>query len=227
MKKQTWNLLARDYSRINDSRRVVVFPMIKELLRRFGCQRLLDYGGGDGYFARMCSELGLKSIVVFDPSSVMNELATQTNEGIESVTIVGSLKKIEESEYDTVTLNAVWMCLPTWDECIRVLNGIYSVLPHNGRLIASVTHPCFRDTVFSTYRTNFSRPDYFKNGSQFDVEISDGQNKIRLTDTHWNLSALSEQLRQAGFVISEIIELPEGDVSKVSPWLILICEKKM
>ena len=50
---------ASDYGRIAESRIAVVFPKLRELLRRQPARTVLDYGGGDGLF---CAEFLPKAV---------------------------------------------------------------------------------------------------------------------------------------------------------------------
>ena len=132
--------------------------------------------------------------------------------------------------FDIVTMNAVWMCLPTHSYCIEVLSNINKLLKPNGVLIASVTHPCFRAVEFSTYHTNFDPHNYLQNGIEFQVKIHDKAKNIIITDTHWNLTAMSSQLKESGFTLEEMVELPDIQTNDNfvygSPWLILYARAK-
>jgi SAM-dependent methyltransferase len=136
--------------------------------------------------------------------------------------VVTSTEGLASSSFDVVTLNAVWMCLSSEEECLRVLKEIHRLLKAGGHLIASVTHPCFRDRSFSTYRTDFDMRNYLKDGSPFQVRMEDGTNGVEINDTHWSLGAMSRQLKQSGFVDTGFLELGDGqDLAAGSPWLII------
>jgi hypothetical protein len=63
------------------------------------------------------------------------------------------------------------------------------------------------------------------NGSSFKVRVFDRNNSVEFTDTHWNFSAVTEQLADAGFAIKRIHELPDAweraNATLGSPWVVL------
>lgn len=229
MKTMDWSALSKNYSGVKEVRRETVFPFIRERIRSIRPHRLLDYGGGDGMFAVECADLPVDELVVYDPAPNMAELARKNCAHIPRVKVVRTTQDLQPDSFDVITLNAVWMCLPTEDSCLKVLKDINGLLRPNGYFVASVTHPCFRSYKFSTQSSDFDPANYLKDGLQFNVRIFDGQNEIQVVDTHWTISAMSRQLKDANFVIDEIVELPDKDIegrpSIGSPWLVLFARK--
>ena len=109
------------------------------------------------------------------------------------------------------------------------IEKIAKLLRSNGRLIASVTHPCFRMCKFSNYSTDFDNRDYFNEGTLFNVTIYDGKREIYIVDTHWSLTAMSSQLNESGFVIENLYELPRSTNGSSEPdaslWLVIVARK--
>jgi hypothetical protein len=93
---------------------------------------------------------------------------------------------------------------------LNTLSDIARLLRTNGRLVASVTHPCFRTCKFSNYSTDFDNRDYFEDGTLFNVTISDGKRELHIVDAHWSLTAMSSQLHESGFAIEDLYELPRS-----------------
>lgn len=227
MKAEDWNAICAEYSVIRDSRRDSAFAAVKERLKcsDAGQGRLLDYGGGDGLFALACAELPFEQITVFDPAPNMCAVARKNCGSAAHINVVQSSRGLPDGDFDAITLNAVWMCLSTETECMSVLRDVFRLLKSDGLIIALVTHPCFRDKRFSTYWTDFNMNDYLRDGAQFNVTISDGKNEIQIVDTHWCLSTMSNQLKRAGFVITELFEIPDHPVTDAAPWLVISGEK--
>jgi SAM-dependent methyltransferase len=224
MKPVEWNKVAEQFLGIEESRTTLVFPRVRELITRSGIRRLLDYGGGNGSFALSCLELGLESLVTFDPSEVMTEFAHQRCQGT-AVGVIHDLEVVPSESFDGIIMNAVWMCFETEEDVLKNLQTVSRLLPTRGRLICSVTHPCFRDEAFATFRTNFDQEDYLSNGVPFDVFITDGSHSVTIRDTHWNLAGMSRHLEQSGFAICRLHEIPDhanpmGNRA-ASPWLIV------
>lgn len=145
------------------------------------------------------------------------------------IRVTEAIQEIPSGIFDVVTFNAVWMCLTSRKVCLHTLAEIARLLRSNGRLIASVTHPCFRTCKFSNYFTDFNNRDYFNDGALFNVTIYDGKRELRIVDTHWSLTAMSSQLNESGFVIENLYELPrstsEASQENASLWLVIVARK--
>ncbi len=224
-----WDRVADEYTVVRESRREIVFPVVRDLIRNFKARTMLDYGGGDGEFAVMCASLSGLQITTFDPAPHMTAMARKRAGGARAVRVVDSVSDLAELSFDVITMNALWMCLQTEDVCLEVLEEASRLLANGGHLIASVTHPCFRDCRFSTYHTDFRQDQYLKEGIAFRVTLDDGSRKLDIVDTHWNLTTMSRQLSRAGFVITGINELPDvpcqATDGKGSPWMVIVAEK--
>jgi 2-polyprenyl-3-methyl-5-hydroxy-6-metoxy-1,4-benzoquinol methylase len=225
MKPREWNEVAERFlGIIDESRTVLVFPRVRDLIARSGARRLLDFGGGNGSFALSCSELSLQQIATFDPSEVMTKFARRMCQST-AIEVIDDLGQIAPGAFDVVVMNAVWMCFETESDALDSFRTVSRLLPPQGRLICSVTHPCFRDEAFSTFRTNFNQENYLQNGTQFDVFLTDGSHSVTIRDTHWNLEAMSGQLEACGYAISRLHEIPDHAVPMgnraASPWLII------
>lgn len=211
--------LAASFVAVADDRRVTLFPRLLERIRERGAQSLLDYGGGDGEFARACAALPLRRVVTYDLSPEMTALAVSRNDGI--VEVVAQTGELASESFDVVTSNGVWMCWSTAEACVANLSEIRRLLAPKGIFVAAVTHPCFRDRAFATYRTDFDMTHYLDDGTDFRVKIFDGTREVELADTHWSLTAMSRQLRASGLQLADIEEIADAGGAAGSPWLIV------
>ncbi len=225
-----WGQVADVYSEIDESRFKTVFPKTLEILDHLNCQWLLDFGAGDGRFVEeWLSRNPNAKAVAYDPAPEMvNRARNRLQRFGNRAKVIRDLNEIQGESFDVVTFHAVWMCLPTVDDCLDCLRSAYRLLAERGKFIASVTHPCFRDRQFSTFRTSFDMTNYGLNGTSFQVTIFDERKNLTITDYHWNLSEMSRQLKQSGFVIDEIVELRDVEwrPNPYYAWLIIIAEKK-
>lgn len=221
-----WNSIAKQYSSIQETRRQIVFPWVHSYIESIRCKSLLDCGGGDGDFAFSCTDIKDLEIVIYDPAANMCDIARKNTAGLPNVVVAD---RLPDRLFDVVTFLTVWMCLQSEEICLNVLRYIYDHLAEDGVLIASVTHPCFRNFQFSTYHTNFDMRRYFEDGAEFNVTIEDKNRKLEIVDTHWNLTAMSRQLNESGFLIKLIKELPDIPLGKSemkgAPWLTIIASK--
>jgi SAM-dependent methyltransferase len=225
-----WNAIADAYSEIADPQERAVLTFIRGKLATLQPKRLLDYGGGDGQFAAVCAQaLSLQEIVTYDPAPRMTSLARSLCADFKQIRVTETIQEIQPGIFDVVTLNGVWMCLTSRKACLGVLSEIAGLLCSNGRLIASVTHPCFRTCKFSNYSTDFDNRDYFNDGTLFNVTICERKRELQIVDTHWSLTAMSSQLHESGFVIENLYELPhptEGsNQHDASLWLVIVARK--
>jgi len=225
-----WNAIADAYSEIDDPEGRAVLTFIQEKLKTLRSKRLLDYGGGDGKFAVLCAEtLPLQKVVTYDPAPRMTSLARSLCADFKQIHVADAIQEIESGTFDVITLNGVWMCLTSHEACLDVLKNILRLLRPKGRLIASVTHPCFRTCKFSGYSTDFNNRDYFNDGTLFNITIRDGKRELQIVDTHWSITAMSSQLNEAGFEIENLCELPHptggSTQHDASLWLVIVASK--
>jgi trans-aconitate methyltransferase len=225
-----WNAIADVYSEIDDPEERAALAFIRDKLTTLSPKRLLDYGGGDGKFAVMCAEsLSLQEIVTYDPAPRMTSLARSVCTDFKQIRATATIEEIQSGTFDVVTFNAVWMCLTSHEACLDTLKKIARLLHSTGRLIASVTHPCFRTRKFSNYFTDFNNRDYFNDGTLFNVTICDGKRELHIVDTHWSVAAMTSQLNESGFVIENLYELPRStsgsNEDDASLWLVIIARK--
>lgn len=225
-----WNAIADAYCAVDDPQGRAVLAFVREELATLQSKRLLDYGGGDGKFAVLCAEsLPLQEIVTYDPAPRMTSLARSLCADFEQIRVTNAIEETEFGIFDVVTFNGVWMCLTSRQACVDTLTKIARLLRSNGRLIASVTHPCFRSCKFSDYSTDFNNRDYFNDGTLFNVTIHNGKRELHIVDTHWSLTAMSSQLHESGFVIEKLYELPHSTDKSNQPdaslWLVIVARK--
>lgn len=224
-----WNDIADAYLSISEDRDRILFPTLAKVIEETGARSLVDVGGGDGRFIELTyrnfensrfSELGYT-----DTSSRMRERARLRLSNFDNIRFFESLNDIPKNQWSIVTLIAVWMSIETDEECVTLLKKVKSLLGDNGRLVAAITHPCFRNKTFHSYSTNFDIGNYFRSGRKFKVNLYDSVRSLAIWDTHWTLSDHINQLIRAGLVIESIIELPDvEDDSEGSPWLVIIAK---
>ncbi len=221
-----------------DSRQYILLPEIAALIEEVGANRILDYGCGEGY---LCNNLNNKSITLglFDISSTMVALAKENaiNNKFESISTFVNPIEIPKKAFDCVVLSLVLMTIGDNKEYRTVLNNCNKALVRNGNLFIGITHPCFRQALYSTHHTMFTLDneyDYFNNKSPFDVYLrtSKPDTYIHFKDFHYNLSYTFSMLKKAGFYVEDLIELKDKSTENsfynkyYSPYLILKCKIK-
>ncbi|MDB4917884.1 MAG: Methyltransferase domain [Gemmatimonadetes bacterium] len=229
MKPPDWDNVAQAYAAMShESRHLVVFPVLLDLLEQQSPKRILDVGGGDGRFAEAAARrLPQSSVDAWDSSPAMTALALERARESKSFRVLQ--EKPPLCTYDAVILTAVWMGWETDEQCEDELRQLAESATDDGILLITVTHPCFRQERFSTFSTDFALPWYFDNGRPFTVHVEADNKRIQLSNTHWNLSAMSGQLSAASLNIERLHELPDlpssvGDGG--SPWLVVQASRK-
>lgn len=221
-----------------DSRQYILLPAITGLVEKEGANKILDYGCGEGYLSNNFNNKSI-NLGLFDISSTMMELAKENalKSQIASVSTFNSHTEIPENGFDCVVLSLVLMTIGEDDEYKNVLVNCKKALTRNGSLFIGLTHPCFRQALYSTHHTKFtwgSEFDYFNNNAPFDVFIrtSKAESFIHFEDFHHNFSYTFSMLKQAGFYVEDLIELKDQPIENspfnkhFSPYLILKCKLK-
>jgi len=208
------------YASIRESRHASVFPFVAQRLADIDCRRLLDFGGGDGVFLAGYLPSCVREAYYYDIDAGIAAAARARQYALQPRFLAG-LDALQPASLDAITMLGVWMHFRTEAQCIAELATLRRLLKADGRLIAAVTHPCFRDEVFSTFKTDFDMQRYLAPGSEFDVTIFDADASVTLRDTHWNLEAMSKQITRAGLAIAAIYERPDIEPARGAPWLIL------
>lgn len=221
-----WDALAERYLAVDpESRFETVYPFLLDRLAQLNPRNVLDVGCGDGRLAEAIRR-SLPSVLVdaYDKSERMRSLAASRATAA-GVRVLASDQTPSLGAYDTAVLVGVWMNWADDAECVRMLKEVRTYITALGSLLAAVTHPCFRERHFSTFRTDFPIDRYFENGTLFNAHIGRPGNSVELVNTHWNLAAMSSQLRRAGFAVRQIFEMPDlqggAVVAPGSPWLII------
>lgn len=200
---------ALGYIDCGDNREEILYPWIRDKIAAERPREVLDFGCGDARFATRLAALnpGLK-VTAYDRDPGMRGEARRriASENAGHVTLCDAPGDGWTGRFDAIAVLGVWMCWRTHDECVETLGLLARSMKPGGVLIAAVTHPCFRDRRFSTYRTDFDAARYMENGAAFRVFVGQPGKEIVIEDYHWNLQAMLDQAREAGLALAEMKE---------------------
>ena len=214
----------QDYSSIRESRTNIVFPELANLLQSVQANSVLDYGGGDGTFLKMLAENNFENLHYYDISKDMRS-AARSRLRETGVRIHADTSKIPHQFFDAVTMIAVWMEFASESIALENIRLIHNALHRSGHFFAVVTHPCFREEAYGTFKANFNNDDYLRDGDSFNVAVFDGEKSVTFKDYHWNFTAMTRQADSCGFLLKRIYELGEksesGSYKRGAPWAML------
>lgn len=215
---------ALGYIDCGDNRDVIVFPWVREQIAAQAPATLLDFGCGDARFALQLSREFSACVFACERDPHMREQAARRIAAeAGAVTLLPAPDPADwAGKFDLILLQGVWMCWSTRAECLDILRLLARSLAPGGSLVASVTHPCFRDRAFVTYRTDFNQANYLANGTPFTVHVGRPGAEIPIRDTHWNLEDTLNQALEAGLRLVRAKEHADGPVGSLPSWLTLV-----
>jgi SAM-dependent methyltransferase len=180
-------------------------PAVISLLPILKNARVLDVGCGSGWYAEYLLNHGA-NVTAFDFDAEFVKL-TQSRIGKRAQVLQADLAEpldfAKDAEFDLIICPLVMHYLKDWQPSFR---EFHRVLKSRGILIFSTHHP-FMDWKF------------FKKENYFSVELLEDEWEIgKISFYHRPLTAMSEDLDSAGFVIERLLEpQPTKDFQSALP----------
>lgn len=189
-----------------------LYRNVAELLEANKVSSALDFGCGNGNqleFLKNDLEVGLYDI----NKTIANDTFLKYSKN-KNVSLVNDINEIKANYYDAIVANMVWMCLNGEKEVDGFFKQIKQAKSKDGIIILSMTHPCFRDELFSYYHTSYTTSeklfDYRLEGDPFEVVIKN-ESHSAFTDYHYSLSYFFKKLREHDLHLIEFKELWDED----------------
>jgi len=206
---QIWSENADIFMRVrHTSQERVLHPYLADRIMDLNPDQMLDFGCGD---TRLL-DLVPKEITVdaYDKNPEMLEIAKVKN-GTRIRTFMEDWRDIPRGVYDVGLLSMVLMTISDPIEHQQILRSLKDSLRDEGKALIAITHPCFRDRIFSNVITSFhgEQPyQYLKEGQPFTVRIEDqAPPSVAFVDFHWTLSFTINEIVKAGLEITRFDEL--------------------
>jgi 2-polyprenyl-3-methyl-5-hydroxy-6-metoxy-1,4-benzoquinol methylase len=193
-----------------------IVPNMISLLETVQAESILDAGCGVGILTAKLSEKAA-SVVGIDPSAKSIEIA-RNDESCRAKFSIFTLEEFalhSDRRFDAVVANMVLMDVLNLN---AFLQAAHSVLNVGGRILFSMTHPCF----WPEYR-GYSNKHWFQYEKEILIEapfvITEVQtNELSSTHFHRPLGVYLQTLIDVGFSIEKIIEpMPDLFVEKLYP----------
>jgi ubiquinone/menaquinone biosynthesis C-methylase UbiE len=221
-----------------DSRQYILLPAIAGAIQKDAARSVLDYGCGEGYLARHLADKSAH-IGLYDISDYMLGLASKnvSDEGFKKISVYRAAEEIPQESFDCVVLSLVLMTIGDDVQYFRTLSECRRAMRRNSCLIIGITHPCFRQFIYSTHHTKFTLNnefDYFKNNDLFEVYLrtSKSERLLEFQDFHHNLSYTFSMLKDAGLYVEDFIELKDQSIEEsyynrhFSPYIMMKCRRR-
>lgn len=188
--------------------KIKLYKRIAEIISEGHYKNILDFGCGNGnQLEFLNNEI---NIDLYDINKEIARNAFLKYRQSKKVFLIDDINKEAKTKYSAIIVNMVWMCLESEVEVNKFFCQLKNLKQRSGIILLSMTHPCFRDELFSYYHTSYTTSerlfDYTKEGDAFDVIIKNEENSI-FKDYHFSLTFYFKKLKEFGFTIVEFEEM--------------------
>lgn len=228
-----WIKSPESYTSIsNESKEVILHPFLASIINQNKYKRVLDYGCGDG---SLMKKLNYQTqIFLYDTSHKVLEIAKRKLNRL-TPKIYYNIQELPKNSFDCIILSLVLMTISDQKDIEEVLKNIHRSLTDDGQTLIAITHPCFREYPFSTFRTSYTKDNfnYLNEGEPFSVTLEDDLegNDITFTDFHWSLSHTFNLIIKSKLKIDSIHEIKDHSSTNgyenpnFCPYMVLCCRK--
>lgn len=217
--KNKWGETVEKYFEAADiTNEEVNFPAIVKSIGEIEGQTILDYGCGNGRFARKIEQMKAKKIIGVDKEQSMIDLAQKSNPDSQieyHANPDNSLSFLPEDSVDKVMANLVFMMSPTKQEMKQAFQEIQRVLKKDGLFVYLVTHSAFIERGAPDYKNEFGEPfNYFAEEKPYQFILMDSKGQEineKFYDYHYTLSTYINMAIESGFTIVSVEEVGYSD----------------
>jgi len=185
-----------------------LYKNVAEILQEKQATSVLDFGCGNGNQLEFLNDdvkIGLYDINRAIAKETFSKYSKSKN-----VSLIKDINAETTPRFNAIVVNMVWMCLSGEAEVEEFFEQLKKLKQEDGIIILSMTHPCFRDELFSYFHTAYTTSeklfDYLTEGDAFEVIIKN-EGKTVFTDYHYSLTYFFRKLKEHELQLIDFMEL--------------------
>lgn len=216
-------------------------PAIHRQLSALNIQngRLLDLACGQGILYPIATELGFEYVGTdISPEQITVAKKLFTNG---EFLVADARNYLDDRKFNVVTVSMALPLLPSKEDIRAVINTCKNRLEDGGKLLITVTHPCFdhymRYGILGQKNIKTDFTGYFSSGTEFMIEHPMPNGSFTFDDFHWTLTDYFNLIRESDFIIDTIDECPPDEKFKTDEkfwkrrtdyptYLVFVCSKE-
>jgi SAM-dependent methyltransferase len=213
---ELWDNAVPDYLNTSDPVSIdIIFPAFNRSMGDLAGKVVLDYGCGDGRYARMVAAMGAGQVIGVDRSRMMitTAMAIDPDSNVQYYELPdNTLTPLSDRSVDIVVANMVFMMAPSKADLAQSFAEIHRVLRTGGRFIYSITHPAFIDKEAYDCRREFEGDGfhYLKEGYRYRFILKGDQGEDidgGFYDYHYTLTTYLQTTIDTGFTLLSFEEM--------------------
>jgi len=203
-----WNQLAEVYQKkdtVTDW--LLGYPVVLKLLGNLKGKTVLDYGCGNGSFARFVLEQQPDATVIgVDTSASAIEHAKEKTPSGARATYknIKKYNEVRQLQFDAACANFLFCIQPNSDTMIGISAAIYDRLPKGGSFIVLDPNPATHGKRFTSFQAESA--DHLQSGDRIHVRLFTDSIDLEFDDFYWQRKDYEHILHTAGFRTINVLE---------------------
>ena len=216
--------IAKSYGQTGEQSHIAILhDLLLPLMQPLEGRTLLDFGCGEGLLGqRLASHgppgAGVRRLLAIDQSGDLLKVARRNAEAAGGDFITqcefqcGDETVLPTPErFDYVLCSLALMMCEDRRRLDRAIAGLIGSCQPDGRVLLTLTHPCFRHAVHATFYNDM--PDdfeYWQSGRPYRVNLDPDTRQVTTSfhDYHWTLADYAAAIHAGGGAIEQMLEAP-------------------
>jgi toxoflavin synthase len=183
-------------------RREIEIPAVLEALGELRGLNVLDFGCGEGTYARMLKERGARRVVGFDSAAGMLARArARERDQPAGVEFVAELGDAFDRQFDLVLGVYVLPYAASYRTLEQMCANMSRLLRPGGRLVTLPIHPDYHPdpAYYVPYGFSLTAAEPHADGGVVRLDLFHAEFRATVTAWYWSAASLERALHQAGF----------------------------